>query len=197
MSGLPTEISNNGSDVFGAYASTFWLDAYGPALQGQQWTWPDPTDVPNPVQLPDLAGVSKDSALATLTQLGLTGTVASTVCGSGQPAGTVGYYEPHLASAGGKVTLCLSSGTAPTGSSSGGYSTVGRRALAPRTPVVRAAAVAAGAATGAVVTAAVVVTAAAARDRPAQPRTVPAPGLAGEPVARRRRPAGRARYPGS
>jgi membrane peptidoglycan carboxypeptidase len=121
VTGLPTDIGNNGSDVFGAYASTFWLDAYGPTLQGQQWTWPDPSDVPNPVQLPDLTGVTKDSALATLTQLGLTGTVASTVCGSGQPAGTVGYYEPHVASAGGRVTLCLSSGTAPTGSYSGGY----------------------------------------------------------------------------
>ena len=116
VSGLPADVANNGSDVFGAYASTFWLDAYGPALQDQEWSWPDPNDVSNPVPVPDLTGSTPADAIARLTELGLTGTVASTICGSGAPAGTVGYYEPHVASAGGRVTLCLSNGTAPTGS---------------------------------------------------------------------------------
>ena len=116
VSGLPADVGNNGSDVFGAYASTFWLDAYGPALQGQQWSWPDPADVSDPVPVPDLTGATPEAATAKLTELGLTGSVAGTVCGSGAPAGTVGYYEPHVATAGGRVTLCLSNGTAPTGS---------------------------------------------------------------------------------
>jgi membrane peptidoglycan carboxypeptidase len=41
VTGLPSQVANNGSDVFGAYASTYWLDAYGPTLQSQHWTWPD------------------------------------------------------------------------------------------------------------------------------------------------------------
>ena len=101
---------------FGAYASTFWLDAYGPSLQSQQWSWPDPTDVANPVPVPDLAGRTPAAATASLASLGLTGAVATVVCGSGQPAGTVGYYEPRVATAGSAVTLCLSNGTAPDGS---------------------------------------------------------------------------------
>ena len=51
--------------------------------------------------------------------MGLAASVSSVVCGSGQPAGTVGYYGPRTVSAGGAVTLCLSNGTAPTGSNSG------------------------------------------------------------------------------
>ncbi|MDQ2837093.1 MAG: penicillin-binding protein [Actinomycetota bacterium] len=123
VTGLPQSVSNNGSDVFGAYAATFWLDAYGPGLAQQTWSWADPNDVPSPVQVPNLAGNSPADATSTLTALGLGTTVSLTVCGSGEPAGTVGYYEPHLATAGSKVTLCLSNGTAPTGSNQygGGY----------------------------------------------------------------------------
>ena len=66
VSGLPAEVSNNGSDVFGAYASTYWLDAFGPALQGQQWEWPSPTDVPSPVSVPDLLGAAPADATAEL-----------------------------------------------------------------------------------------------------------------------------------
>ncbi|HTZ44433.1 MAG TPA: transglycosylase domain-containing protein [Jatrophihabitans sp.] len=123
VSGLPAEVSNNGADVFGAYASTFWLDAYGPSLQSQQWQWPSPTDVPNPVTVPQLAGKQPADALAELASVGLKGSVSTVVCGSGEPKGTVGYYGPQIATAGSTVTLCLSSGVAPTGSyNSYGYS---------------------------------------------------------------------------
>jgi membrane peptidoglycan carboxypeptidase len=121
VSGLPADVGNNGSDVFGAYASTFWLAAYGSALQDQQWSWPDPDDVSDPVPVPDLTGSTPAAAIAKLTELGLTGSVASTVCGSGAQRGTVGYYQPHVAAAGSRVTLCLSNGTAPTGSGQYGY----------------------------------------------------------------------------
>lgn len=121
VTGLPAGVSNNGGDVFGAYAATYWLDAYAPVLQSQRWTWPDPSDVPNPVQVPDLAGQTPAAASATLVGLGLTASVSSTVCGSGEPAGTVGYSQPLVASAGSAVTLCLSNGTAPTGSGQYSY----------------------------------------------------------------------------
>ncbi|MGI8666821.1 MAG: transglycosylase domain-containing protein [Jatrophihabitans sp.] len=114
--GLPDTVSRNTSDVFGAYASTFWLDAYGPRLAQQEWNWADPADVTDPVDVPDLAGQSTAAATSTLSGLGLGVTVAATICGSGEAAGTVGYYEPHIATAGSKVTLCLSNGTAPDGS---------------------------------------------------------------------------------
>jgi len=121
VSGLPANVTNNGSDVYGAYASTFWLDAYGPTLAQQSWSWPSPTDVPNPVNVPNLLGQQPDQATSTLQSLGLKASVSSVVCGSGEPAGTVGYYGPRVVSAGDTVTLCLSNGNAPVGSSYGNY----------------------------------------------------------------------------
>ncbi len=111
VTGLPAEVTNNGSDVFGAYASTYWLDAYGPSLQGQQWDWPSPTDVPSPVNVPDLQGETVSDATAALATAGLRASVAPVPCGSFDPAGTVAYYGPRVVSAGDSVTLCLSSGT--------------------------------------------------------------------------------------
>ncbi|HEX2903493.1 MAG TPA: transglycosylase domain-containing protein [Jatrophihabitans sp.] len=122
VSGLPDNVSNNGSDVFGAYASKFWLAAYQPTLSQQSWSWPSPDDVPNPVSVPQLLGKSPDDARSALAAVGLTAAISPVVCGSGEPAGTVGYYGPRTVSAGGAVTLCLSNGTAPVGSSTGyGY----------------------------------------------------------------------------
>jgi membrane peptidoglycan carboxypeptidase len=113
VTGLPAEVANNGSDVFGAYASTYWLDAFGPSLQGQQWEWPSPEDVPSPVWVPSLLGRSVSDAVASLASVGLTAVASPVVCGSSSPAGTVGYYGPRVVSAGGSVTLCLSNGVAP------------------------------------------------------------------------------------
>ncbi len=116
VTGLPVQVANNGSDVFGAYASTFWLDAYGPTLQSQHWSWPDPADLPNAVPVPDLTGQTPDAARKTLAASGFTAAVAATTCGSGVPAGSVGYYQPHVAAPGTAITLCLSTGIAPDGS---------------------------------------------------------------------------------
>ncbi len=97
------------------------MDAFGPSLQGQQWTWPAASDVPDPVQVPDLAGKSVADATTALAAVGLSPAVSPTSCGSGEPVNTVGYYEPHVATAGSQVTLCLSNGTAPTGSGQYSY----------------------------------------------------------------------------
>jgi membrane peptidoglycan carboxypeptidase len=120
VTGLPASVTNNGSDVFGAYASTFWLKAYGPMLRAQAWRWPDPTDIPGATTVPDITGQSRSSATEQLRGAGFTVAVASTRCGSSQPVGQVGYYQPHLAARGARVTLCLSNGIAPDGYN-GGY----------------------------------------------------------------------------
>jgi membrane peptidoglycan carboxypeptidase len=121
VAGLPEQVSNNGSDVFGAYASTFWLDAYGSTLQRQQWSWPDPSDVPDARQVPNLIGKEPADARTLLATDGFTASVASVPCGSGAPAGTVGYFGPRVASPGSVITLCLSNGHAPDGSYTGWY----------------------------------------------------------------------------
>ena len=103
-------MDNDGSDVFGAYASTFWLGAYGSGLQGQPWTWADPTDVDGATSVPSTIGQLPADAGATLTQAGFVVATAATPCGSSRPPGTVAYYQPQQAAPGSTITLCLSSG---------------------------------------------------------------------------------------
>lgn len=128
ITGLPDNVSNNGSDVFGAYASTYWLDAYGPKLQFDSWTWPSATDIPDAVTVPDVIGQDQATAAATLAQQGFTASVSTVVCGSSQAPGNVGYYAPQVATPGTKITLCLSNGISVNGyqpryvDPSGGYS---------------------------------------------------------------------------
>ena len=90
-----------------------FVNAFGPSLQGQQWEWPTPADVPSPVWVPDLLGKSVSDAMGVLSSVGLGGVVSPVSCGSSEPADTVGYYGPRVVSAGGNVTLCLSNGVSP------------------------------------------------------------------------------------
>ena len=115
VTGLPSQVANNGSDVFGAYASTFWLDAYGPTLQSQHWTWPDAAAIPGASAVPNTTGQSVSAATSQLAASGFKITVAAVKCGSPEPAGTIGYYTPNLATPGSTVTVCLSSGVRPAG----------------------------------------------------------------------------------
>lgn len=115
VTGLPASVSNNGSDVFGAYASTFWLKAYSSLLRAHPWSWRDPADVAGGVQVPDIAGQSVDSAKADLTAAGFRMVIADIRCGSLHAEGEVGYYEPHLATKGTAITVCLSNGIVPDG----------------------------------------------------------------------------------
>ena len=39
-------VNNDGTDTFGATAAKFWMQAYQPTLQAQQWTWPTPDSAP-------------------------------------------------------------------------------------------------------------------------------------------------------
>ncbi len=115
ISGLPDSVTSDGSDVFGAYASTFWLDAYAPALVRDHWTWADPAAVPGSVPVPDVIGRSAGEATARLKAAGFAAVVATTRCGSPKPPGQVGYFAPHTAPRGTTVTLCLSNGETPDG----------------------------------------------------------------------------------
>ncbi|MDT4979848.1 MAG: hypothetical protein QOG07_1727 [Pseudonocardiales bacterium] len=116
VTGLPSQVANNGSDVFGAYAATYWLDAYGPTLQNEHWTWPDPSVIPGASAVADPTGQSVATATSQLAASGFKISVAPVKCASPQPAATIGYYSPHLATPGSTITVCVSSGVSPGGS---------------------------------------------------------------------------------
>jgi hypothetical protein len=105
--------NNDGSDTFGATASRFWLQAYQPVLQGQQWTWPTPDSTPgNPVD--PVTGLTIDDATQRLTTGGWkVKVITNFTCGSKVTAGDVAFYGPHIAEPGATITLCTSSGVPP------------------------------------------------------------------------------------
>jgi membrane peptidoglycan carboxypeptidase len=115
VTGLPPNVTNNGSDVFGAYASTFWLKTFGAWLRDRPWTWRDPGDIPGAETVPDVTGETIESATDELTAAGFKRSVAAIRCGSPQPEGDVGYFQPHVAAPGTTITVCLSNGIAPDG----------------------------------------------------------------------------------
>jgi membrane peptidoglycan carboxypeptidase len=125
VTGLPGMVANNGSDVFGAYASTFWLDAYGPALQAQQWSWSNPADIPGGSPVTNITGQSTAAATTAISAEGFTLKVSPVTCGSPQPAGSIAYYSPTLAIPGATITACVSNGIAPNGYSVGTQSQPG------------------------------------------------------------------------
>jgi hypothetical protein len=105
---------NTGNDTFGAASSKFWLEAYGPTLQAQPWTWPLAESTPGePINVP--VGQDVGATQAQLTALGFRSTVAKYTCGSDVFAGNVAYYSPKIGIPGNGagstvVTLCPSSG---------------------------------------------------------------------------------------
>ncbi|MEO6702479.1 MAG: transglycosylase domain-containing protein [Jatrophihabitantaceae bacterium] len=103
---------NTGRDTFGATASKFWLQAYQPYLQGQQWTWPTASSAPGIPVVP-VTGMSLDQATSQLTSNGFKVKTLSTACGSKEQQNNVAFYGPHIAEPGATITLCLSSGIAP------------------------------------------------------------------------------------
>jgi membrane peptidoglycan carboxypeptidase len=101
-----------GQDVFGAYASTYWQAAYGPALR-RHWSWPAASSVPGGRWVPDVTGESRSVAVADLRRAGFRVEVVSVPCGSDEPRDRVAYQQPPRAARGSVVVICLSSGTAP------------------------------------------------------------------------------------
>jgi membrane peptidoglycan carboxypeptidase len=101
-----------GQDVFGAYASTYWLAAYGPALR-HKWTWPARSAIPASREVPSVTGEERAAAVSRLRKAGFKVDVFPVECGSERPRGTVAYQQPPRANPGAVVTICLSSGDAP------------------------------------------------------------------------------------
>jgi membrane peptidoglycan carboxypeptidase len=95
-------------DVFGAYAATYWLKAYGPVLH-HGWSWPSVSSLGGG-QVPRVIGSGEQAAKARLHKAGFKVGVFSVPCGSGRPSGRVAYQEPRRAPKGSLVTICLSSG---------------------------------------------------------------------------------------
>jgi membrane peptidoglycan carboxypeptidase len=105
--------TNNGQDTFGAAASVFWLNAFGPTLQNQHWTWPTVDSTPGgPV--PVVSNMDVATAQSTLTQNGFKSVVLKFKCGSSVQLDNVAYYSPQIAVPGATISLCPSSGLAPT-----------------------------------------------------------------------------------
>jgi membrane peptidoglycan carboxypeptidase len=98
-----------GQDVFGAYAATYWLKAYGPALSRRPWSWPSAHGLPG-LPVPPLVGRSVAAAKGRLAAAGLQVSIFPVPCGSYLPAGVVAYQQPAVALRGATVTICLSSG---------------------------------------------------------------------------------------
>jgi membrane peptidoglycan carboxypeptidase len=118
LPGLPAAYT--AQDVFGAFASTYWLAAYGPGLAAAPWTWPSPAGSQGPVAVPSVIGSSLSAATTTLSKAGFALSRFPGECGSFLPAGTVAYQEPPTASRGSTVVVCLSSGNGYSISGAGG-----------------------------------------------------------------------------
>jgi membrane peptidoglycan carboxypeptidase len=103
-----------GREIFGAYASTYWLAAYGDVLQTQRWEWSVTDAEPGARPVPSVIGQERGAAAAKLKAAGFRAIVFPGACGSPLAPGTVGYQQPPLAVPGTDVSLCLSSGTAPS-----------------------------------------------------------------------------------
>jgi len=106
--------NNDGTDTFGAVAAKFWLMAYQPTLINQQWNWPTPDSAPGQKLPGFLTGRSEGDATTQLTAAGYKVKVLPFACGSQVPAGNVAFYGPQQAEPGATISICLSSGVAPT-----------------------------------------------------------------------------------
>jgi membrane peptidoglycan carboxypeptidase len=110
--GLPGQPAGRvGQDTFGAYASRFWLAAFGPGLR-THWSWPSPSAVGGR-RVPRVIGQTAGEAEHALRAAGFRVDVFPVVCASKVPGGRVAYQQPPTAPTGTAVTICLSSGHGP------------------------------------------------------------------------------------
>jgi membrane peptidoglycan carboxypeptidase len=103
---------NDGTDTFGAFGATFWLDAFQNHLIHQQWSWQTADSTPGDrVQLQ--VGTDVATAQSSLAASGYKSTVLKSTCGSSITSGNVAFFSPAIAPPGATISLCLSSGRAP------------------------------------------------------------------------------------
>jgi membrane peptidoglycan carboxypeptidase len=101
------------TQAYGSYAAQQWVNALGPTLHVQPWSWPpDPRAIVGGVPLPNLQGQTVEQAKATVEGLGLKFVQVQPPdlqCGSTEPMGTVAWYSPQVAAPNSTVTFCPSS----------------------------------------------------------------------------------------
>jgi membrane peptidoglycan carboxypeptidase len=107
--GIPGLDGVQAAHLTGAYAAHIWVNTMTPLLSGQEWAWPDPNDVPNPVPVPSVIGQPYDDARTTLTEAGFKVNRSPIDCGSSQIYGDVAYQSPtNVAPADSTITVCVS-----------------------------------------------------------------------------------------
>ncbi|HZC69323.1 MAG TPA: penicillin-binding protein [Jatrophihabitans sp.] len=100
-----------GQDVFGAYAATYWLDAYRAVLH-HHWWWRSAAHL-HGARVPSVLGMHRAPAVAKLRRAGFRVDVFPVPCGSHRPRGKIAYQQPQRAAHGSAVTICISNGKAP------------------------------------------------------------------------------------
>ncbi len=114
ISGLDGMSADQAGHLTGEYTARLWANALTSTLQGQQWTWPDPNDVPNGVSVPNVINQPFDLAKKTLQQSGFKVGRSVVDCGSSTAYGAVAFQSPSvMAPPGSSITLCVSNGTPP------------------------------------------------------------------------------------
>jgi membrane peptidoglycan carboxypeptidase len=103
-------VFNSGTDVFGAYAGTYWIAAYGPYITAHPWYWPSPNDIPDGQPVPSVVGRTESQAVQILKDAGFKPVQYPILCGSNQPFGFVSYNGPGIAARGATVYYCMSNG---------------------------------------------------------------------------------------
>jgi membrane peptidoglycan carboxypeptidase len=114
--GLPGMSDDQAGHLTGDFAAHVWIQALGSVLQGKQWAWPDPNDIPNATPIPSVVGKPFDEAKATLASLGFKPVRTPFDCGSATTTtfGAVAYQSAtNVATAGATVQLCVSDGQIP------------------------------------------------------------------------------------
>jgi membrane peptidoglycan carboxypeptidase len=103
-------VYNSGTDVFGAYAGTYWIAAYGKYVTAHGWSWPSPDGVPDGVSVPSVVGRTEADAVQVLKDAHFKPKRYPIACGSNLLVGQVAYSGPGVAAPGSTVYYCMSNG---------------------------------------------------------------------------------------
>jgi membrane peptidoglycan carboxypeptidase len=116
ISSLPG-VDNPADNAYGDTAAQLWLNTFSSTLLPQHWSWPDPSSSQFGDPVPPVVGQTLAQAQATLAAAGFQmaqfDSANHTTCASTQPAGTVAYAGPQIATRGSTITVCPSDGVQP------------------------------------------------------------------------------------
>jgi membrane peptidoglycan carboxypeptidase len=111
ISGIPGMTDDQAGHLDGEFAAQVWVSAMSQPIQGKQWAWPDPNQIPNSAPIPSVVGQPFDAAKQTLTGAGFKVAKYQYDCGSSTNYGSVAFQSAtNVAEAGSTITLCVSDG---------------------------------------------------------------------------------------